>query len=45
VLAEMLEQLETEPDFRNLVITGDESCFFEYGSETNRHSVEWSSIF
>jgi hypothetical protein len=41
VLAEMLEQLETDPDFRDLVITGDESCFFKYDPEANRHSVEW----
>lgn len=25
---EMFKQLETEPDFLNRVITGDESCFF-----------------
>jgi hypothetical protein len=30
VSAEMLEQLETEPDFINRVITGAESWFFEY---------------
>jgi hypothetical protein len=37
----MLEQLETEPDFLNRVITGDESSFFEYDPETKRQSEEW----
>jgi hypothetical protein len=40
VSAEMLEQLETEPDFLKWVITGDESCFFEYDPETKRQSEE-----
>jgi hypothetical protein len=26
--AELFKPLETEPDFLNRVITGDESCFF-----------------
>jgi hypothetical protein len=37
----MLEQLETEPNFFNRVITDDESSFFEYEPETKRHSEEW----
>jgi hypothetical protein len=41
VSAEMLERLETEPDFLNWVITGDESWFFEYDPETKRQSEEW----
>jgi hypothetical protein len=36
VSAEMLERPETEPDFLNWVITGDESWFFEYDPETKR---------
>jgi hypothetical protein len=38
VSAEMREWLETEPDFLNRVITGDESWFFEYDPETRRRS-------
>jgi hypothetical protein len=41
VSAETIEQLETEPDFLNRVITGDESLFFEYDAETKRHNEEW----
>jgi hypothetical protein len=36
VSAEMLEQLETGPDFLNWVITGDEKCFFECDPGTKR---------
>jgi hypothetical protein len=36
----MLEQIETEPDFLNRVITGDASCFLEYDPETRRQSEE-----
>jgi hypothetical protein len=43
VSAEMLEQLETEPDFLIRVKTGDESRFFEYLPETKRHSEEWNT--
>jgi hypothetical protein len=38
--AEMLEWLETEPDFLNQVITEDESWFFKYDLETKRQSEE-----
>jgi hypothetical protein len=41
VLAEMLEQLKTEPDFLNQVITGDSSWFFKYDPETKRQTLEW----
>jgi hypothetical protein len=41
VSVEMLERLETESDFLNRVITGDESWFSEYGPETKRQSEEW----
>jgi hypothetical protein len=37
----MLERLETEPDFLNRIITGDESWFFEYDPETKTQSEEW----
>jgi hypothetical protein len=40
VSAEMLQRLETEPDFVNGVVTGDESWFLEYGPETRRQSGE-----
>jgi hypothetical protein len=29
-LAEMLEWLQTEQDFFNVIITGEENCFFKY---------------
>jgi predicted transcriptional regulator len=41
VSAQMLERLETEPDFLIRVIKVDESWFFEYDSETKRQSEEW----
>jgi hypothetical protein len=40
VSAEMLQRLQTEPDFLNPVITGDESWLFEYDSETMRQSED-----
>jgi hypothetical protein len=39
--AEMLERLETQPDFPTRVKTGDESWFFEYNPETNRQNKKW----
>jgi hypothetical protein len=36
VSAKMLEQLKTEQDFLNRVITGDESWFFKYDLETKK---------
>jgi hypothetical protein len=42
VLVEMLQQLETEPDFLHWVITTrDESSFSKYDPETKRQSEEW----
>jgi hypothetical protein len=41
VSAEMVEQLECEPGFLNRGIAGDESWFFEYGSEAKRQSEKW----
>jgi hypothetical protein len=38
---EILERIETEPDFLNQVITGDERRVFEYDPETKRLSEEW----
>jgi hypothetical protein len=40
VSAEMLERLQTEPDFHTRVITGNESWFYEYDPETKRQSEE-----
>jgi hypothetical protein len=36
----MFERLETEPDFLNRVITGEEMLVFEYDLETKRQSEE-----
>jgi hypothetical protein len=41
VSSEMLERFESEPDFLNWVITGDECWFVEYDPETKRQSQEW----
>jgi hypothetical protein len=41
VLGEMLKLLETEPNFVNWVITGNESRFFRYNPEIKGHSEEW----
>jgi gamma-glutamyl phosphate reductase len=40
VSAEMLDRLETEPDFLNRVTTGYESLVFEYDPQTERESEE-----
>ena len=41
VSAELLEQVEADPDLVERVITGDESWFFQYDPETKRQSLEW----
>jgi hypothetical protein len=43
VCAELLEQVEADPELMERVITGDESWFFQYNPETKRQSLEWSS--
>lgn len=43
VCQDILERLETEPDFLRRVITGDESWVFEYDPETKRQSLQWKS--
>jgi hypothetical protein len=41
ICQEILDRLETEPDFMDRVITGDESWVSEYDPETKRQSKEW----
>lgn len=41
VFHEMLEQVESEPDFLSNVITGDKTCVFQYNPETKFYSSEW----
>jgi hypothetical protein len=41
ICQELPDCLETEPDFMDHVITGDESWVFEYDPETKRQSKEW----
>jgi len=36
-----LEQVEADPELMNRVITGEESWFFRYDSETKRQRLEW----
>jgi len=42
VFAELLEQVEADPELIERVITGDECWFFQYDPETKRQSLEWS---
>jgi len=41
--AELLEQVEADPELMERVITGDESWFFQCDPETKRQSLEWRS--
>ena len=41
VSEEMLARLQTEPNFLNSVVTGDESWVYEYDPETKLQSAEW----
>ena len=43
VCQDILEQLETEPNWLKKVVTGDESLIFEYDPLTKRQSFEWKS--
>ena len=43
VRAELLEQVEADPELMERVTTGDESRFFQYDPETKRQSLEWRS--
>ena len=40
VCAELLKQVEADPELMERVITGDESWFFQYNPETKRQSLE-----
>jgi hypothetical protein len=40
VSVKVLERLETKSHFLTWVITGEESCFFEYDPKTMRNSKE-----
>jgi len=41
ICQDLLGRLESEPDFLDKVITGDESWVFDYDLETKRQSVKW----
>ena len=43
VCQDVLEQLETEPNFLKRVVTGDESRIFAHDPLTKRQSLEWKS--
>jgi len=43
VCAELLEQVEADPELMERVITGDECWFFQYDPETKSQSLEWHS--
>ena len=38
---DLLDRLESEPEYFSRVITGDESWILDYGPETRRQSLEW----
>jgi len=40
VCAQLLEEVEADPQLMERVITGDESWFFQYDPETKRQSLE-----
>ena len=40
---DIIEHLQTEPDLLHRVITGDETCIFEYNLETKHQSCQWKS--
>jgi len=39
--ADLLEQVEADPELMNRVIAGEESWFFHYDPETKRQRLEW----
>ena len=41
---DLLDHLEREPEFFSRVITGDESCILDCGSETKRQIQEWQTV-
>ena len=43
ICAELLAQVEADPELMERVITGDESWFFQYDPKTKRQSLEWRS--
>jgi len=43
VCHDILKQLQTETNFQERVITGNESWIFEYDLETERQSLQWKS--
>ena len=40
---DLLQCIENEPDFLNLIITCDETWVFTYDPETMRQSMQWKS--
>jgi len=43
ICADLLEQVEADPELMDQVIIGDESWFFQYDAETKCQSLEWRS--
>ena len=44
VCQDITERLQTEPDMRCRVITGDKTWIFEYDPETKCQSCQWKSV-
>ena len=40
---DLLQRIENERDFLNLIITSDETWIFTYDPETKRKSMQWMS--
>ena len=41
VSQDMLDYANSDPEFLNIVITGDESCVYWYDPETKAQSPQW----
>ena len=40
---EIISAAENEPNFMNLIVTGDKTLCFQYDPKTKRQSTEWKS--
>jgi len=43
IYADILQNIENDPNLLENVIACDESCFFQYNPESERQSIHWKS--
>jgi hypothetical protein len=43
VATNLLQEAESDPNFKEGIITGDETCVFGYNPETKRQPSQWKS--